>query len=98
MKRRTSPTFQAVTAGDNFTGLGKWPAFTQRHKVGALIAKRACCAGRLGSRTNSAARRKALSGRESKDVIENDMLRYCVEQGMHGREQCPFRIGDQGVL
>ena len=32
----TSPTFQAVTRSDSFTGLGKVPAFTFRHKVGEL--------------------------------------------------------------
>jgi hypothetical protein len=36
IQARTVPTLKAVTRWDNFTGLGNVPAFTLRHKVGAL--------------------------------------------------------------
>ena len=43
----TSPTFQAVTRSDSFTGLGKVPAFTLRHKVGELKGRGAVAPDRV---------------------------------------------------
>ena len=63
---RTVPTFQAVTRSDNFTGLGNVPAFTLRHKVGALNGRGAGVSGLFGLWTNCASRIYALSGSESK--------------------------------
>jgi len=43
----TEPTFQAVTRSDSLIGFGKVPAFTLRHKVGALNGSGAVLVGRL---------------------------------------------------
>lgn len=47
-------------------GLGKVPAFTLRHSVGAEKGKGAGVSGLLGLCTSCASRMKALSGRASK--------------------------------
>ena len=62
---RTSLTFQHVKRSDNLMGLGKVPAATLRHKVGALNGSGAGCAGRLGLSTRCASRTNALSGSAS---------------------------------
>lgn len=66
---RISPTFQAVTRSDSFTGLGNVPAFTFRHSVGAENGKGAGLSGCLGLWTNCASRMNALSGRVSNEGI-----------------------------
>lgn len=65
IQARTSLTFQAVTRALNLVGLGKVPAATLRHKVGALNGRGAGCSGRLGLSTNCASRTNALSGSAS---------------------------------
>jgi hypothetical protein len=62
---RTSLTFQHVTRSDNLMGLGKVPAATLRHRVGALNGNGAGCSGRLGLSTSCASRTNALSGSAS---------------------------------
>ena len=47
-------------------GRGNVPAFTLRHNVAALNGNGGVACGRLGLRTRSASRSKALSGRWSK--------------------------------
>ena len=47
IQARTAPTFQPVTRSDSLTGLGNVPAFTLRHKVGALKGSGAGVPGRL---------------------------------------------------
>ena len=66
---RTAPTFHAVTRSDNLNGLGKVPAATIRHSVGAENGNGAGVAGRLGLWTSCASRMKALSGIKSNDGI-----------------------------
>ena len=66
---RTAPTFHAVTLSDNLNGLGKVPAATLRHSVGAENGNGAGVVGRLGLWTSCASRMKALSGIKSNDGI-----------------------------
>lgn len=61
----TEPTFQAVTRSDSLIGFGKVPAFTLRHKVGALNGSGAVLVGRLALWTSCASRTYALSGSAS---------------------------------
>lgn len=75
---RTSPTFQHVTRSDNLMGLGKVPAFTLRHSVGAENGRGAGVVGRLGLWTSCASRMKALSGRVSNDGISTAGLMGCA--------------------
>jgi hypothetical protein len=61
----TSPTLQAVTRSDSRCGFGKVPAFTLRHRVGALKGRGAGVSGRLGLCTSCDSRMNALSDKES---------------------------------
>lgn len=70
---RTSPTRQAVTFRDSLTGAGKEPAWTMRHNVAALKARRAGRSRHPGRFTRSAARMKASSDSCSKDWLCGDM-------------------------
>lgn len=73
---RTSTTRHAVMRSDNFNGLGKVPAATLRHSVGALNGKGAAMLGRLGLCTSCASRINALSGSSSNSriVVATDLI------------------------
>jgi hypothetical protein len=77
---RTAPTFHAVTRSDNLNGLGKVPAATIRHSVGAENGNGAGVVGRLGLWTSCASRMNALSGIKSNDGIT--AMGFCCCTGM----------------
>lgn len=67
IQARTSLTFQQVTRSDSLIGLGKVPAATLRHNVGALNGRGATTLSAFFElRTNCDSRTNALSGRASK--------------------------------
>lgn len=70
---RSDPTCHAVTRLESFTGFGKEPSLTFRHKVAELNGKIGVDCGlfdfdRLELFTNCDSRIKALSGNSSNDV------------------------------
>ena len=77
---RHSPTIQAETLCDSFTGFGQVPFFTRRQSVGALNGKGAGVSGLFGLCTNCASRMNALSARASNEgMIDADLCAGMVD-------------------
>jgi hypothetical protein len=74
IQARTSPTLQAVTRSESFTGFTNVPFFTLRQRVGAENGKGAGLSGCLGLWTSCDSRMNAPSGSASNDGIVGDVV------------------------